>query len=81
MATLYIYNVSREHSLEQLRDLIPDFKHLYYPENDNKSLNKAFFLHFYTAEGAHLCMKKLKATPNPFTSIKFIDNTKPKMEA
>lgn len=80
-ASLYIYNVSREHSLDELKDLINDFKHLYYPEYDNKSANKAFYLHFYSLECAQLCMRKLKATPNPFTSIKFIDNQKLKLMA
>ncbi len=37
MASMYIYNVSREHSLDELKELIPDFKHMYYPEYDNKS--------------------------------------------
>lgn len=51
-ASLYIYNVSREHSLDELKDLINEFKHMYYPEYDNKSLNKAFYLHFYNLECA-----------------------------
>ena len=52
--------------------MIPEFKHMYYPENDLKNRGKGIYLHFYSIEFAKMCMKKIKESPNPYTNIKFI---------
>ena len=70
--SLFIYNLGKNDNLEELKTMIPEFKHMYYPEYDLKNRGKGIFLHFYSIEYAKMCMKKIKSSPNPYTSIKFI---------
>lgn len=73
-ATLYIYNVQKGTTMDDLKKFLKNFKNEMYAEKGK--LSGSFYLHFYKKMRAKDAFSYVKNTPNQFQSVEMISHKK-----